>query len=390
MRARTQVGIVGAGPAGLVLAHLLRQAGVSSVVLESRSREYVESRVRAGLIENRTVELLDRHGLADRLRERGMPHLGTELRSFGRRLRIPYGEGADGRAMVVYPQQDLVADLIRLWLDGGGELHFEVEDVSLAGLDGGRPVISYRYGGGVSREVECDLVAGCDGSHGVCRGHVPEGAMTELSQDIPIAWLGVLARIGPSTDEIIYSLHEHGFAGHMLRTSEVSRFYLQVRPGEPLEEWPDDRIWAELQARLQSPGWTLAEGPIFQKNVADMRSVVVEPMRWRSLFLLGDAAHIVPPTGAKGMNLAIGDAGVLAAAIAEWCAGGDARQLDEYSDACLTRVWRAQEFSLWMTALVHRMSDDPHQRRLQRARFDSLMASPAARRTFAESYAGLN
>ena len=382
---------MGAGAAGLVLAHALRQAGVSSVVLESRSREYVENRVRAGLIENRTVETLTRLGLADRLHERGMLHRGTELRSFGRRLRIPYGEGEDGRAMVVYPQQDLVADMIRLWLAEDGPIRFEVSDVSLSGLETPRPVIEYRHAGS-TQELECDLVAGCDGSHGVCRTFVPPGHMTELTHPIPIAWLGVMARVGPSTEEIIYSLHEHGFAGHMLRSSTVSRFYLQVRPGEPLDGWTDERIWEELQTRLRAPGWTLAEGPIFQKNVADMRSAVVEPMRYGALFLAGDAAHIVPPTGAKGMNLAIGDAAALAAAVAEWYAGGNADPLDGWSDACLTRVWRAQEFSLWMTVLVHRHDgdDEPYQRRLQRARFDTLAASAAARRTFAENYAGLS
>lgn len=381
---------MGAGPAGLVLAHVLREAGVAAVVLENRTREYVEQRVRAGLIENRTVEILTRHGLAGRLHERGMPHRGTELRSFGRRLRIPYGEGEDGRAMVVYPQQDLVADLIRLWLDADRPLAFEVSDVSLSGLGTARPVIQYRHEG-TTHELECDVVAGCDGSHGVCRTFVPAGELTEFVHPLPIAWLGVLARVGPSTEEIIYSLHEHGFAGHMLRSSTVSRFYLQVRPGEPLEGWPDDRIWEELQTRLRSPGWTLAEGPIFQKNVADMRSVVIEPMRHGALFLAGDSAHIVPATGAKGMNLAIGDAAVLAEAIASWCASGSTDLLDAYSDTCLTRVWRAQEFSLWMTALVHRHEgdDEAHQLRLQRARFDTLAASAAARRAFAESYAGL-
>jgi p-hydroxybenzoate 3-monooxygenase len=390
VRRRAQVGIIGAGPAGLVLGHILRHHGVETVVIENQTREYIESRVRAGLIENRTVEILKRFGLAERLEREGMPHRGTELRHFGRRLRIPYGEGDDGRAMVVYAQQHLVADLVRLRLEAGDPLEFEVEDVRIDGVGSRRPVIAYTAGGqGV--ELECDVVAGCDGFHGVSRESIPAGVLTAYEREIPIAWLGILAQVGPSTHEIIYALHDEGFAGHMLRSSTISRFYLQVAPGEPLEEWPDERIWEQLRIRLATEGWTLAEGPILQKNVADMRSFVVEPMQYRSLFLAGDAAHIVPPTGAKGMNLAIGDAAALGAAIAEWCGSGRTEALDAYSATCLRRIWRAQEFSLWMTDLVHRPSGEGVEvrRRLQRARFEHLAFSKGAQRSFAERYAGL-
>ena len=313
--ARTCVGIVGAGPAGLVLAHLLADQGVECVVLEQKSRAYVEKRVRAGLLEHRTVALLEERGLAEHLRAQGQIHRGVELRFAGRRHRIPYGELYGGRHMVVYAQQELVADLIRLWLARGGELVFEAEDVRLHGIDGARPELRYRVAGREER-LECEFIAGCDGFHGVSRGAIPEGVLRVHDHRLPFAWVGVLAAVAPSTEEIIYAHHGRGFAGHMLRSSTVSRFYLQTEPDDPIESWPDARIWEELAGRLATAdGWKLREGPVLEKSVTDMRSFVVEPMQFGRLFLAGDAAHIVPPTGAKGLNLAVADARVLADAL---------------------------------------------------------------------------
>ena len=390
--ARTCVGIVGAGPAGLVLAHLLADQGVESVVLERQSRSHVERRVRAGLLEHRTVELLEAHGLAERLRARGQVHRGVELRFDGRRHRIAYADLYGGRHMVVYAQQELVADLIRLWIARGGGIAFEAERVTLHGLESERPEIRYAVGGRGER-LACDFVAGCDGFHGVSRGSIPAGALTVHDQRLPFAWVGVLAEVAPSTDEIIYANHARGFAGHMLRSSTVSRFYLQTEPDDPIESWPDERICAELQRRLAtSDGWKLREGPVLEKNVTDMRSFVVEPMQFGRLFLAGDAAHIVPPTGAKGLNLAVADARVLADAIVRQVRASDSSGLAAYSDTCLRRVWRVQEFSSWMTWLVHRIPDGPDadlRRRLQRAQLEYLCASPAAGASFAENYVGI-
>jgi len=391
--ARAAVGIVGAGPAGLVLAHLLAEAGVEAVVLEQRSREYVEKRVRAGLLEHRTVALLERHGLGERMRARGQLHRGVELRFGGERHRIAYGDLCGGRHMMVYAQQDLVADLIRLWLARGGELVFEAEDVRLHGIEGDRPELRYTAGGR-SERLECAYVAGCDGFHGASRAAIPSGALRAYDQRLPFNWVGVLAAVAPSTEEIIYAHHERGFAGHMLRSDTVSRFYLQTEPDDPIESWPDARIWEELHRRLATrDGWKLREGPVLEKGVTDMRSFVVEPMQHGRLFLAGDAAHIVPPTGAKGLNLAVADARVLANALVRRLRDGDARGLDAYSATCLARVWRVQDFSIWMSWLIHRIPDDAPdaelRRRMQRAQLESLCASQAACTSFAERYVGL-
>ena len=391
--ARTCVGIVGAGPAGLVLAHRLADQGVECVVLEQRTREYVERRVRAGLLEHRTVELLERHGLAERLREVGQIHRGVELRFAGRRARIPYTELYNGRHMMVYAQQELVADLIRLWIARGGAIAFEAEDVALSGLDGARPELRYARGGRDER-LECEWIAGCDGFHGVSRPSIPEGVLRVHDHRLPFAWVGVLAQVAPSTEEIIYAHHERGFAGHMLRSATVSRFYLQTEPDDPIEHWPDDRIWDELQRRLAvGDGWKLREGPVLEKNVTDMRSFVVEPMQYGRLYLAGDAAHIVPPTGAKGLNLAVSDARVLADAIAARVHQGDSSLLEAYSETCLRRVWAVQAFSLWMTWLIHRLPPDTPdlelRTRLQKAQLEVLAASRAAAATFAENYVGI-
>ncbi|MBI2766688.1 MAG: 4-hydroxybenzoate 3-monooxygenase [Chloroflexi bacterium] len=391
--ARTQVGIVGAGPAGLVLAHLLAEHGIQSVVLEKYSRAYIEKRVRAGLLEHRTVELLRSHGLGERMLREGLAHRGTDLRFGGARHRIPYTDLYGGREMLVYAQQELVADLVRLRLAAGGDIVFEAEEVALHGLDSESPRITYRAAG-EARELECDFVAGCDGFHGVSRPSVPAGVLTTYEQRLPFGWVGILAAVPPSTHEIIYALHARGFAGHMLRTSEISRFYLQCDADDVIENWPDDRIWEELRTRLATnDGWTLKEGPIIEKNITEMRSFVIEPMRYGRLYIAGDAAHIVPPTGAKGMNLAISDARVLAAALADWYQSGDDSGLEAYSETCLRRVWRVQEFSNWMSWMIHCLPDDlpdvAYRRRLQLAQLEYVARSAAAGASFAENYVGI-
>jgi p-hydroxybenzoate 3-monooxygenase len=391
---RVAVAIVGAGPAGLSLAHLLSEAGIESLVIENRSRDSIEHRTRAGLLEHRTVEFLESHGLGERLREQAMVHHGTELRFEGSRHRISYTELCGGRTMLVYPQQELVADLVRLRLAAGGPIVFEVDDVALFDLDGDAPAVAFAVNGERER-LECDFIAGCDGFHGVCRSAIPDGALRVYDNRLPYGWLGIIAAVPPSTEEIIYAVSERGFAGHMLRTAEISRFYLQCDPDDNIANWPDDRIWCELEARLAtSDGWTLREGPILEKSITEMRSFVVEPMQYGRLFLAGDAAHIVPPTGAKGMNLAISDARVLAAALIAYYRSGDESLLDGYSDACLRRVWRVQEFSTWMSWMLHRIPDDVpdamFRKRLQLAQLRYVCSSPAAMTSFAENYVGLD
>ncbi len=390
---RTQVGIIGAGPAGLVLGHLLAQAGIESVILEKHSRDYIEHRVRAGLLEHRTVEFLRERGLGERMLREGMVHRGTELRVFGQRHRIPYSDLYGGRSMLVYPQQDLVADLVRLRLDHGGEIAFEAQDVTLDAFDTDHPALSYCASGKAER-LECDFMAGCDGFHGVSRDSIPADVLTIHDQRLPFGWLGIIAAVPPSTTEIIYALHDRGFAGHMLRTATVSRFYLQCDPDDDIANWPDDRIWEELRLRLATnDGWVLQEGPILEKSITEMRSFVCEPMRYGRLFLAGDAAHIVPPTGAKGMNLAISDARVLADALVGWYRKGDDAGLESYSATCLRRAWRVQEFSTWMSWMIHKLPDDlpdiEFRRRLQRAQLDYVATSPAAGASFAENYVGI-
>jgi len=295
--------------------------------------------------------------------------------------------------MLVYAQQELVADLVRLRLEAGYEIVFEAEDVALSCLESDRPQISFAANG-VPRQLECDFIAGCDGFHGVSRPSIPAGLLTEHTQEFPFAWLGIIAAVPPSTKEIIYAVHERGFAGHMLRTETVSRFYLQCDSDDGIESWPDDRIWQELQTRLATrDGWRLREGPVLEKSIAEIRSFAVEPMQYGRLFLAGDAAHIVPPTGAKGLNLAVADARVLAAALARWYQAADSSELESYSATCLRRVWRVQEFSSWMSWMLHRLPDDFPQvalrRRLQRAQLDYLCGSQAAQAGFAENYVGI-
>ena len=388
---RTQVGIVGAGPAGLVLAHLLRRAGIESVVIENRSRAYVEQRVRAGVLEQGTVDLLDDLGLADRLRREGLVHHGILLSFDRRRHRIPLSELTGGRAITVYGQQELVKDLIAARLDAGDPIAFDVQDVRLVDLETDRPRVHFRAAGGGARELACDFVAGCDGFHGVSRPAIPAGALRVFQRGYPFAWLGILAAVAPSTAELIYARHERGFALHSLRSPEVSRLYIQVDPEDSADAWPDQRIWEELRVRLASDdGWVLRDGPVLEKGIAVHHSFVVEPMQYGRLFLAGDAAHIVPPTGAKGLNLAVADVRVLARALDRWYRQGEAEPLARYTERCLARVWRVQEFSSAMSTLLHRAPDgDPFEDRVMRARLSWICSSRAAAQSLAENYVGL-
>ncbi|RJL24833.1 4-hydroxybenzoate 3-monooxygenase [Bailinhaonella thermotolerans] len=383
---RTQVGIIGAGPAGLLLAHLLHLRGVSSVVLELRSREYVERRVRAGVLEQGTVDTLVEAGVADRLLREGLRHHGIELRYGGAGHRVAFEDLVPGRAITVYGQQEVVKDLIAARLSYGGDIRFEVEDVAVHDIGTASPYITFG-----DERLDCDFLAGCDGFHGISRRAIPEGVLTEYERDYPFAWLGILARVKPSSEELIYARDDRGFALHSMRSPEISRFYLQVGPDERLEEWPDERVWAELKARLETvPGFTLATGEIIERGVTPMRSYVAEPMQYGRLYLAGDAAHIVPPTGAKGLNLAVADVRVLTEALARFYEDGTTDLLDGYSETCLSRVWRAQHFSWWMTTLLHTFdSDDAYGRRLQRSHLDYVTSSRAAATTLAENYVGL-
>ncbi|MHA6780881.1 4-hydroxybenzoate 3-monooxygenase [Pseudonocardia saturnea] len=374
---RTQVGIVGAGPAGLLLSHLLALQGIGSVVLEARSREYVEQRVRAGVLEHPTVELLREVGVGERMDRLGMPHEGISLRFDGGEHRVDFAD-LTGRGIVVYGQQEVVKDLIARRLADGGDLRFEVSGVRLDGLTTD-PVIHFDGG-----ELHCDVIVGADGFHGVSRASVPHSG---FDRQYPFAWLGILAKAAPTHHELVYANHENGFALYSMRSPEVTRLYLQVPPDTDVEDWSDARIWDELHVRL---GTEINEGPLLEKGVTGMRSFVAEPMRHGRLFLAGDAAHIVPPTGAKGMNLAIADVRVLADALTTHLRDGDDAGIDGYSDTCLRRVWRAEHFSWWMTSMLHTdPAADAFDRRLQLAQLRQTVGSRAAATTLAENYVGL-
>ncbi len=385
---RTQVAIVGAGPAGLVLAHLLHLAGIASVIVESRSREYVEHRVRAGVLEQGTVDLLREIGVADRLDREGLVHDGIELQFEGERHRIDFPSLTGGRRITVYGQQEVVRDLIAARIASGRPLLFEVAEVGVHAIDSENPSIRFRHGG-EEVELRCDFIAGCDGFHGVCRESIPRGVLKAFEREYPFAWLGILAATPPSNDELIYAYHDRGFALHSMRSPTLTRLYLQVRPDEELDEWPDDRIWEELELRLGLEGWTLNTGDVVEKGVTGMRSFVVEPMQYGRLFLAGDAAHIVPPTGAKGLNLAVADVRVLAELLAAWYAGKSSA-LDSYSSEALRRVWRAEHFSWFMTSMLHRLEEgDDFDAKLQLAQLAYVCSSERAAGSLAENYVGI-
>ncbi len=384
---RTQVGIVGAGPAGLTLALLLQREGIESVILEARDREYIERRVRAGLLEQNTVDLMHDLGVGERLAREGLTHDGIYLRRHGHTQRISIAE-LTGRHVTIYGQQEVVKDLIAAWLDRGGQLHFEVSDVELRRVETARPSIAFQSDGATDT-IECDFIAGCDGFHGVSRPTIPQHRLSQHEFVYPFAWLGILARASPATDELIYAWHERGFALYTMRSAEVSRLYLQVPADERLEAWSDDRIWAELQVRLATDGWRVNEGEIIEKGITPMRSFVCEPMQYGRLLLAGDAAHIVPPTGAKGLNLAVNDVRLLARVLASWYRDGSTDALDSYSQTALRRVWRAQDFSNYMTQLLHDLYQGAFQERLQLARLEYLSRSVYAATSLAENYAGL-
>ena len=386
---RTQIGIVGAGPAGLLLAHLLRLHGIESIVIENRDRAYLEDRVRAGVLEQGTVDILNESGVGERLNKQGLIHHGIELSFHQKRHRIDLHELTNGRAITVYGQQEVVKDLIKARLDAGAPLYFEVENTSIHDLETASPKIRFTKDG-KEEEIICDFIAGCDGFHGICRPSIPAGFLKFYDRVYPFGWLGILAESKPPSEELIYCHHERGFALFSMRTPEITRLYLQCEPDEDLANWGDERIWSELELRLGASDLILKEGRIFQKGVTPMRSFVTEPMRYGNLFLAGDAAHIVPPTGAKGMNLAIADVRVLAQGFTAFYQDGKAGQLDNYSEICLRRVWRAEHFSWWMTSLLHRFPEtNSFQQKMQLAELEYVISSRAAATALAENYVGL-
>jgi len=388
----TQVGIIGAGPAGLLLAHLLTRRGIDCVVVENRSREYVEARVRAGVLEQGTVDLLREAGLGERLDREGLRHEGIYLQWPGERQRIDF-EALVGKSVWVYGQTEVVKDLIAARVASGAPLLFEVSQTQVAGLDTDRPSLSCVDSTGTRRTWECDAIVGADGFHGISRPAVPAQQQRTWERTYPYAWLGILADVAPSTDELIYAWHPHGFAMHSMRSPHVSRLYLQVDLDERLEDWSDDRIWDELAHRLQLDGWALTPGPITEKGITPMRSFVSSPMRHGRLFLAGDSAHIVPPTGAKGLNLAIADVALLAEALVALTSRAEHALADDYSERALRRVWRKTHFSWWMTSMLHTSGGpgpvDPFDAELQLAQLRYVCSSPAAATTLAENYVGL-
>jgi p-hydroxybenzoate 3-monooxygenase len=387
---RTQVGIVGAGPAGLLLAHLLHLEGIDSVILEARSRRHIEERIRAGVIEQGSADLLRGAGLGERMDREGLVHHGIELRFSGQGHRIDLSGLTGGKVVTVYGQHEVVKDMIAARLATGRPLVFEAEDVRPEGIDTAAPRLVYRKDG-VEHELHCDVIAGCDGFHGICRASIPQDRLTLFERSYPFGWLGILAEAPPASDELIYAYHDRGFALFSMPSHSVTRLYLQVAPDEDLSRWPDARIWDELHARFDDgTGWRANEGAVLQKGVTGMRSFVCEPMRFGRLFLAGDAAHIVPPTGAKGMNLAIADIRVLARALTALFRERSETLLDAYSATCLRRIWKAQRFSWFMTSMLHRWDDaSPFDQRRQLAELDTVTGSQAASTALAENYVGL-
>lgn len=387
---RTQVGIIGAGPAGLLLSHLLHLAGIDSVVLEARDRAYVEGRIRAGVLEQGTVDVLNETGLGGRMNRDGLLHHGTTLRFRGRNHHIDFVD-LTGKAVMVYGQHEVVKDLIAQRLKDGGKIEFEAGDVAVHEIEGDKPYITWRNKAGQDQRLDCDFIAGCDGFHGICRPAIPESVLTSYERVYPFGWLGILAKSKPVQEELIYNHHPRGFALFSMRSPEITRLYLQCDPDEDIANWPDDRIWEELHRRLEGDdNLRLPEGEIFQKGVTPMRSFVAGPMRHGRLFLAGDAAHIVPPTGAKGMNLAVADVRYLSRALESFYGKNDSARLAGYSDICMRRIWKAQRFSWWMTSLLHKFDErSSFENEVQLAELDYVVSSRAAMTSLAENYVGL-
>ncbi|MDS0861929.1 4-hydroxybenzoate 3-monooxygenase [Burkholderia pseudomultivorans] len=388
---RTQVAIIGAGPSGLLLSHLLRLQGVDSILVEARSREYCENRIRAGVLEQGTVDTLNEAGLGGRMRREGLEHHGIELLFSGQRHRIDLSGLTGGRAITVYSQHEVVRDLIAAGVEHGHQMHFEVSGVALHDVESAHPFVTFTHADGREDRIDCDYIAGCDGFHGIARQTIPAERLRTFERVYPFAWLGILADAAPSLDELVYAHHERGFALFSMRSPTVTRLYLQCRPDENLDEWSDARVWDELHTRFSNDtGWTPTEGRITQKSVTPMRSFVSETMQYGRLFLAGDAAHIVPPTGAKGMNLAVADVRALSRALGARYRSGDATRLDAYSATCLERVWRAEHFSYFMTNMLHPSADDtPFVNRLKLAELKYVSRSRAAAQSLAENYVGL-
>jgi p-hydroxybenzoate 3-monooxygenase len=386
---RVQIAVIGAGPAGLLLSQLLYRAGIDTIVVERRSREYVLGRIRAGVLEQGTVELLHQAGVGRRLHAEGLVHKGIEIAFAGARHRIDL-TGLTGRHLTIYGQTEVTRDLMEAREAEGIPTIYEAEDVSVHDFDGGRPLVRYRKDGH-AHEIACDYIAGCDGFHGACRPSVPASAITTYERTYTFGWLGLLARTPPVSDELIYSNHERGFALCSMRSPDVSRCYVQVPLDERLENWPDERFWDELRRRLDPEAAArLVSGPAIEKSIAPLRSFVAEPMRFGRLFLAGDAAHIVPPTGAKGLNLAASDVGYLSRALIEAIEENSTTGIDSYSDRCLRRIWKAERFSWWMTSMLHLFPETgAFGRKLQLAELDYLVGSKAASTALAENYVGL-
>jgi p-hydroxybenzoate 3-monooxygenase len=387
---RTQVGIVGAGPAGLLLSHLLHGEGIDSVILENRSRADIEATIRAGVLEQGTVDLLKATGVGERMEREGAVHHGIELRFGGRGHRIDLSELTGGKAITLYAQHEVIKDLVAARLAAGGKIVFDAADVSVHDFDGTSPRIRF-CSAGASDEVACDFIAGCDGFHGVCRPATPMSARSEYTRVYPFGWFGILTQAPPSSRELIYTYHSRGFALVSTRSPELQRLYFQCDPHDDVANWPEERIWSEFRTRLAThDGWAPREGPVIQKNIVAMRSFVCEPMQYGRLFLAGDAAHIVPPTGAKGLNLAVADVRTLARALVAYFRDGSHELLDHYSETALRRVWRAEHFSWWMTSMLHQFpGHDPFQERLQLAELAYVTTSRTKAITLAENYVGL-
>jgi len=385
---KTRIAIIGAGPAGLMLSHLLHLSGIDNVILENRSRDYVENRIRAGILEYEVAELMRASGLGERMDTVGSRHDGTNFLVDGELHHIDFHKLV-GKHVMLYSQHEVVRDLIKARLEAGGEIIFEASDVAVHDYESGTPYVTYTVSGATAR-LDCEVIAGCDGFHGICRQSFPAGMIVEYDRLYPFGWLGILAEAPPSMDELIYANHPNGFALLSMRSPTISRLYLQCAPDEPIENWSDDRIWDELALRLGHDGFSLNTGKIFQKGVTAMRSYVAEPMQVGKLFLAGDAAHIVPPTGAKGLNSAIADVAILHRAIEAYALRKDNEPLNDYTKVCLRRIWQIERFSWWMTSMMHKFDNHgPFDARMQTAELNYILTSPAGQMTLAENYVGL-